>query len=148
MDAVELLKEDHKKVKQLLTEAKETEDRKEQRRLFREIKTELDIHARIEESIFYPAVAEHEELKETILESIEEHKQVKTLLREMSRLGSTSEKFKAKLKVLADNVEHHAEEEEEQVLFPKVRQLMNSSELQELGEELEAAKHKRLRKAS
>jgi hemerythrin superfamily protein len=148
MDAVELLKEDHKKVKQLLTEAKETEDRKEQRRLFKEIKTELDTHARIEESIFYPAVAEHEELKETILESIEEHKQVKTLLREMSRLGSTSEKFKAKLKVLADNVEHHAEEEEEQVLFPKVRQLMNSSELQELGEELEAAKHKRLRKAS
>jgi hemerythrin superfamily protein len=93
-------------------------------------------------------VAEHEELKETILESIEEHKQVKTLLREMSRLGSTSEKFKAKLKVLADNVEHHAEEEEEQVLFPKVRKLMNSSQLEELGEELEAAKHKRLRKAS
>jgi hemerythrin superfamily protein len=148
MDAVELLKQDHQKVKQLLTEAKETEDRKEQRQLFKEIKNELDTHARIEESIFYPAVAEHEELKETILESIEEHKQVKTLLREMSRLGSTSEKFKAKLKVLADNVEHHAEEEEEQVLFPKVRKLMNSSQLEELGEELEAAKHKRLRKAS
>jgi hemerythrin superfamily protein len=148
MDAVELLKQDHQKVKQLLTEAKETEDRKEQRQLFKEIKNELDTHARIEESIFYPAVAGHEELKETILESIEEHKQVKTLLREMSRLGSTSEKFKAKLKVLADNVEHHAEEEEEQVLFPKVRKLMNSSQLEELGEELEAAKHKRLRKAS
>jgi hemerythrin superfamily protein len=148
MDAVELLKQDHQKVKQLLTEAKETEDRKEQRQLFKEIKNELDTHARIEESIFYPAVAEHEELKETILESIEEHKQVKTLLREMSRLGSTSEKFKAKLKVLADNVEHHAEEEEEQVLFPKVRKLMNSSQLEELGEELETAKHKRLRKAS
>jgi hemerythrin superfamily protein len=148
MDAVELLKQDHQKVKQLLTEAKETEDRKEQRQLFKEIKNELDTHARIEESIFYPAVAEHEELKETILESIEEHKQVKTLLREMSRLGSTSEKFKAKLKVLADNVEHHAEEEEEQVLFPKVRKQMNSSQLEELGEELEAAKHKRLRKAS
>jgi hemerythrin superfamily protein len=82
------------------------------------------------------------------LESVEEHKQVKTLLREMSRLGSTSEKFKAKLKVLADNVEHHAEEEEEQMMFPKVRKLMNASELQELGEELETAKHRRLRKAS
>jgi hemerythrin superfamily protein len=148
MDALELLKKDHQKVKQLLTQAKETEDRKEQRQLFKEIRAELDTHARIEESIFYPAVAEHEELKETILESIEEHKQVKTLLREMARLGSTSEKFKAKLKVLADNVEHHAEEEEEQVMFPKVRKLMNSSELGELGEELEAAKHKRLRKAS
>ena len=135
-------------MKQLLTKAKETADRKEQRQLFKEIRAELDTHARIEESIFYPAVAEHEELKETILESIEEHKQVKTLLREMGRLGSTSEKFKAKLKVLADNVEHHAEEEEEQVMFPKVRKLMNSSELEELGEELAAAKTKRLRKAS
>ena len=148
MDALELLKQDHHKVNQLLTQAKETEDKKKQRQLFKEIKAELEIHARIEETIFYPAVAEHEELKETTLESVEEHKQVKTLLREMSRLGSTSEKFKAKLKVLADNIEHHAEEEEEQMMFPKVRKLMNASELQELGEELETAKHRRLRKAS
>ena len=91
---------------------------------------------------------EREELKEMVLESFEEHKQVKTLLREMSRLGPTSEKFKAKLKVLGDNVEHHAEEEEEQIMFPKVRQLFNQAELEELGTELEAAKHKRTRKAS
>lgn len=148
MDALELLKTDHRKVKQLLTQAKETEDRKQQRQLFKEIKTEIETHARIEESIFYPTIAEYEELEELVLESIEEHKQVKTLLREMSRLGSTSEKFKAKLKVLADNIEHHAEEEEEQKMFPKVRKAMNSSQLAELGEELEQAKHKRLRKAS
>lgn len=148
MDALELLKTDHQKVKQLLTQAKGTEDRKQQRQLFKEIKTEIETHARIEESIFYPAIAEYEELKEMVLESIEEHKQVKTLLREMSRLGSTSEKFKAKLKVLADNIEHHAEEEEEQKMFPKVRKAMNSNQLAELGEELEQAKHKRLRKAS
>jgi hemerythrin superfamily protein len=148
MNALELLKSDHKKVKQLLTQAKKTEDRKQQRQLFKEIKTELETHARIEESIFYPTIAEHEELKDSVLESIEEHKQVKTLLREMSRLGSTSEKFNAKLKVLADNVEHHAEEEEEQKMFPKVSKAMSSSELQELGEELENAKHRRLRKAS
>lgn len=64
MDALELLKQDHHKVKQLLTQAKETEDKKKQRQLFKEIKAELEIHARIEETIFYPAVAEHEELKE------------------------------------------------------------------------------------
>jgi hypothetical protein len=52
------------------------------------------------------------------------------------------------LKVLADNVEHHAEEEEEGKMFPKVRKVFNSSELDELGQELETAKTKRLRRAS
>jgi hypothetical protein len=82
------------------------------------------------------------------LESLEEHKQVKTLLREMENLSSDSEKFGPKLKVLTENVEHHAVEEEEGKMFPKVRKFMKSSELEELGQELEAAKEKQLRKAS
>jgi len=49
--------------------------------------------------IFYPAMKEHEELKEMVLESLEEHNQVKTVLREMSRLSPSSEKFKPKFKV-------------------------------------------------
>jgi len=73
---------------------------------------------------------------------------MKMVLREMSKLSPSSEKFKPKLKVLKDDVEHHAEEEEEAKLFPKVRELVNDSELEKLGEELEGAKHKRLRKAS
>jgi len=149
MDALELLKKDHQTVKGLLAAAKETDDKKEQKQLFKEIKTELDTHARIEETIFYPAMQEHEELKEMVFESIEEHRQVKTLLRELSRATPGSDKFKAKLKVLLnDNVEHHAEEEEEGKMFPKVRDVFDRAELEQLGEELEAAKHKRLRKAS
>lgn len=148
MNALELLKQDHQKVKKLLTSAKEVQDKNEQKKLFREIKAELDTHARIEESIFYPAVQEHEDLKDMVLESLEEHRQVKTLLRELSRVTAGSDKFKAKLKVLADNVEHHAEEEEEGKMFPKVRKAFNSSELDELGQELETAKTKRLRRAS
>jgi hemerythrin superfamily protein len=148
MNALELLKQDHQKVKKLLTSAKEVQDKNEQKKLFREIKAELDTHARIEESIFYPAVQEHEDLKDMVLESLEEHRQVKTLLRELSRVTAGSDKFKAKLKVLADNVEHHAEEEEEGKMFPKVRKVFNSSELDELGQELETAKTKRLRRAS
>jgi len=150
MDALELLKQDHKTVKELLRTAKETEDSRKQKQLFREIRTELETHARIEETIFYPAMEEHEELKEMVLESIEEHKQVKTLLRDMGRLSSSRgniEKFKAKLKVLNDNVEHHAEEEEEGKMFPKVRQLIDRAELEQLRKELEKAKHKRSRKA-
>jgi hypothetical protein len=148
MDALELLKQDHQKVKELFKRGQETEDKKQQRQIFKEIKSELETHARIEETIFYPAMEEHEELKDMVLESLEEHKQMKTVLREMARLSTSSERFKPKFKVLKDNVEHHAVEEEEGKMFPKIRKLINRNELEELGQELEAAKHKRLRKAS
>lgn len=148
MDALELLKQDHQKVKQLFQQGEQTEDRKQQKKIFREIKSELETHARIEETIFYPAMQQHEELKDMVLESLEEHKQMKTVLRELGRLSANSAKFKPKLKVLRDDVEHHAEEEEEGKMFPKIRQLINRGKLEELGQELEAAKHKRLRKAS
>jgi hemerythrin superfamily protein len=82
MDALELLQQDHRTVKELLHMATESDDPKKQRQLFREIRTELETHTRLEETIFYPAMAEHEELKEMVLESIEEHKRVKTLLRD------------------------------------------------------------------
>jgi len=149
MNALELLSEDHKKVKGLFEKAENAEG-KEQQKIFDQIKSELETHTRIEETIFYPAVQQHEELKDMVLESIEEHKQVKTLLKEMDALASDSEKFEPKLKVLQENVEHHAEEEEEGKMFPKLRSLMNKQQLEELGDELEAAKQngQKRRKAS
>ena len=83
-----------------------------------------------------------------VLESLEEHKQVKTLLREMENLTSDSEKFEPKLKVLMENIEHHAVAEEEGKMFPKIRKIMNTESLEQLGQELEAAKNKEVRKAS
>jgi hemerythrin superfamily protein len=148
MDALELLKQDHQKVKELFKQGQQTEDKKQQKQIFKEIKSELETHARIEETIFYPAMEEHDELKDMVLESLEEHRQMKTVLRELGKLSASSERFKPKFKVLMDDVKHHAEEEEEGKMFPKIRNLIKRDELEQLGEELEAAKHKRLRKAS
>jgi hemerythrin superfamily protein len=147
MNALELLKEDHQKVKELFEQAEATEDQKEKNKIFGEIYSELETHARIEETVFYPAMQEHEELKDMVLESIEEHRQIKTLLKEIDNLKADSEKFEPKLKVLMENVEHHAEEEEEGKMFPKVEQICSGEELEELGEQLEAAKSGRRRKA-
>ena len=147
MNALELLEEDHRKVKELFEQADGTEDQKEKKEIFKQIKKELDTHAQIEENIFYPAMEKHNELKDMVLESYEEHKQVKTLLREIDDLTSKSEKFEPTLKVLQENVEHHAEEEEEGKMFPKIRELMDESELEKLGEELEAVKSKRSKAA-
>jgi hemerythrin superfamily protein len=148
MDALELLEQDHRRVKELFEQCQGTEDKKELKQLFKDIKSELETHTRLEESIFYPAMEEREELQEMVLESLEEHKQVKTVLKELSKLAPTSERFKPKLKVLMDDVVHHAEEEEEGKMFPKIRELMDESELDELGEQIEEAKNKRYRRAS
>lgn len=148
MDALELLKEDHQKVKELFEQAEETGDQKEKEKIFSEIQAELETHARIEETVFYPAMQQHEELKDMVLESIEEHRQIKTLLKEIDNLKSDSEKFEPKLAVLMENVEHHAEEEEEEKMFPKIRKICSQEDLEKLGEELAAAKTQRQRKAS
>ena len=141
MDALELLKQDHAKVKELFEQA-ESADGREQKAIFAQIKTELEIHTRIEESVFYPAMQGYDELKEMVVESLEEHNNVKTLLQEMATL-SDSEDFQDKLEELIDNVEHHAEDEEEGKMFPKVRELVSANELQKLGTQLQAAKGQR-----
>jgi hemerythrin superfamily protein len=148
MDALELLKTDHKNVKELFKKAEASKKPKQQKQLFEQIKAELETHTHIEETVFYPAIAKKEDLKDMVAESLEEHKQVKTLLREMESLASDSEKFEPKLKVLMENVEHHAVEEEEGKMFPKIRKIMNAASLEKLGKALEAAKPKNLRKAS
>jgi hemerythrin superfamily protein len=148
MDALELLKKDHKTVKELFKKAEGNNSQKQQKQLFEQIKAELETHTHIEETVFYPAVEKIDELKDMVLESLEEHKQVKTLLREMENLSDDSEKFEPKLKVLMENVEHHAVEEEEEKMFPKLRKFMNAEKLEQLGQELESAKDKQLRKAS
>jgi hemerythrin-like domain-containing protein len=139
MNALELLMEDHRKVQELFDQVKGTESQKQHKQLFRRIKAELDTHTHIEERVFYPTLKKYEEFKETVLEAIEEHLQVKTLLRAIDQLSEGNERFDAKLKVLIDNVEHHVEEEEGE-LFPKVKRRLSSGQLEEIGQELEAAK--------
>ena len=146
MNALELLKQDHQKVAELFEQAEQTENEKQKQKLFHRIKTELEIHTQIEENIFYPALEQQEELKSLVLEAYEEHRQVKTLLREISALVDGSEKFDAKLKVMKENVEHHVEEEETE-MFPRVKQFMSTPELEQMGLEMEQAKKKQSRAA-
>lgn len=146
MQAFATLIADHRKVAGLFSQAEEAQSEKQQIRLFEEIQAELDAHTHIEETILYPVLQQYEELKDHVLEALEEHKQVKTLLREIDRLSDGSEKFDAKIKVMKENVEHHVEEEESE-LFPKAQKLLSQDELTQLEEEMETAKKKFLRSA-
>jgi hemerythrin superfamily protein len=141
MNAIELLTADHRKVKDLFEKAEELEGGK-LKVIFDQIDKELQTHTYIEETIFYPAVEKYQELKDMVRESLKEHNQVKTQLKELEKLTPDDEEFEEKLEELMECVEHHAEEEEEGKMFPKLKQIMKAAELEQLGRELEAAKQK------
>jgi iron-sulfur cluster repair protein YtfE (RIC family) len=139
MNILELLKADHRNVEELFAKVEATESDKQHQQLFEKIKTELELHMHIEESILYPLLEQHEELKDMVLEAYEEHKQVKTLIREISALVDGSEKFDAKLKVMGENIDHHVKEEETE-MFPKVEKHISQQQLESLGQEMQQMK--------
>jgi hemerythrin superfamily protein len=138
MNAIELLKEDHRKVEHLFGKVKATEE-DEHKELFEKIKAELDVHTHIEETIFYPKMKEEKELEDIIAEGYQEHYQAKTLLRDISNLVEDSDAFEPKLKVLMENITHHVQEEEGK-MFPKIEEIFDETTLEELGKEMEAEK--------
>ncbi|HEY3208888.1 MAG TPA: hemerythrin domain-containing protein [Actinomycetota bacterium] len=142
MEAISVLKKDHRMVEELFKKFEQAGDRafKTKRRLVDEIITELSVHAAIEEQVFYPATREaREENEEMVLEALEEHHLVKLALSELEKMDPADERFTAKVTVLIENVRHHVKEEEGQ-MFPKVRKAMKPDDLARLGEELEEAK--------
>ena len=146
MNALEFLKEDHQKVKRLFQEIRKSSDRSKQKELFDKIDTELEIHAHIEETVFYPAIEEQEELKDMVAEALEEHHQAKELLEKLETLRADDHDFGSQLQQLMEAVEHHVEEEEGE-MFPKIREVFDEDELEQLGEDLESAKGTAHRKA-
>ena len=144
MDAFSLLKADHQKVAELF-EQLESAGGQGKLRVFEQIKTELELHAEIEEQIFYPALEEPEETHELTLEAYQEHAVVKKLLRELGGARTANSDWQAKAKVLQENVEHHVEEEENE-LFPKAEAALGEEEIERLGERLEMAKMRKQRR--
>ena len=149
MNAFQLLKEDHQKVSDIFKKLEETTERAEKTRteLFARLKQELDVHAHIEEKIFYPVLRREAETREITLEGFEEHKVVKRLLTELEANDPTSEQWTAKLKVLKENVEHHVEEEEGE-MFKSAREVLSAQQLQELGAQMEEEKKLQLKSLS
>lgn len=140
MNAIELLKADHKVVADLFKKVEATKE-SEHPAIFVKIKAELDVHTHIEETIFYPKLKAEgsKELVDIVLEGIEEHRQVKMFLKELDGLSNESEKFEPKLKVLIEDVEHHVKEEEGE-MFPLVERKLDAAVIDELGARMEKEK--------
>jgi hemerythrin superfamily protein len=132
-DAVALLKTDHAAVKVLFEKEGQLkkQDGEKKAGLFAQIKAALEVHATIEEEIFYPAVkkARSEHLKDEVREGYEEHKQIKSLLAQISSITPTDETYDMKIKVLKEDVEHHVKDEEGE-MFPDARRFLGEQQLE------------------
>lgn len=141
MDAIELLKTDHRKVEKLFDGLMKS---KGDTSLFRELDNELTVHSEIEEKLFYPAAKDVAPTRDLVLESIEEHKQIKIVLGDLEQSDKSTDEWRAGLKVLMEDVQHHVEEEETE-LFPKIKsKVLSKEQLEDLGQRMEAMKSERL----
>src|SRR5687767_13840584 len=149
MNAIQLLKDDHKKVRKLLAELEKTTPRgvKTRAELLEKIALEIRVHARIEEEIFYPAfkaAAEKGDDSKLYFEAQEEHRAAGELvLPDLERTDPSSECFGGRAKVLKELIEHHAGEEEKD-MFPRARELLSTAELVYLGERMAVRKEQLL----
>ena len=136
MKATDLLKKQHKEVKALFKKVENTENARERRRLMNEIATALEGHTTIEEEMFYPAVRglETQKAEEMVLEAYEEHHVVKLVLAELPEVDPEDERFEAKMTVLEELIEHHVEEEEDEMF--KLADKIDDDELEALGERM------------
>jgi hemerythrin superfamily protein len=141
--ATELLREDHRKVKEIFDEFERTEETAAKRRLVESCLIELSIHAKIEEELFYPAARKAD--PELIDEAEEEHHVAKLLISELCRMKPSDDRYDAKFSVLSESVKHHIEEEEGE-LFPKFEK--SGVDLETLGQEMAERKMRLMEEVS
>jgi hemerythrin-like domain-containing protein len=144
MDAIALLKQDHSLVKHLLEQLTESTTRAVKKRgeLLQQIHINLKAHTTIEEEIFYPAFKEagKKEEEKMYYEALEEHRAAEDLvLPDLMKTDPATEQFSGRAKVLKELIEHHIEEEEQE-MFKDAKKLLSKDELNALGAQMETRK--------
>jgi hemerythrin superfamily protein len=144
MNAIELLKADHERVKAILTQLSESTERglKKRGELLAKLEMEITIHTRLEEEILYPAFKEAGSKEQDIMyyEAKEEHRTVDSLvLPDLKQTDPGTPEFSGRVKVVKELLEHHIEEEETE-MFPQANKLLGKAKLEELGQLMEAMK--------
>ncbi|HEX8948579.1 MAG TPA: hemerythrin domain-containing protein [Dissulfurispiraceae bacterium] len=147
MDILAFLKKDHENALLLfdeLDEAAEKSGKKQskQDQVFNQLRNELEIHMLGEEEVFYPVLNEDADISPMIMEGIEEHRVIKMILAEMVNMPK-DEKWTAKLRVLRENVEHHIEEEEDDV-FENAEGILDKEQRNEIGNRMAEVKERHM----
>ena len=146
MSIYDLIRSDHSKLNGLFDQLEQTSthDEKKREKLFNELAEELTLHMRAEEDVLYFRLRDADVTQDLIGESCQEHHVVDVLLEELEDLPFTDEKWGPKLTLLRKNMEHHIQEEEDE-LFSKAGKTMSDEEALLLAQELERAKERHRR---
>jgi len=136
MDAVELIKNDHLRIEGLFTKFLETQSETTQEDIYQQILTGLDVHAEMEESVFYPAVKQF--AADQVERSLEEHGEVKEMLAELLDADFNDENFDSRFNKLISDVRQHVKEEEAAGgLLELASERLDASQLNQMGTEMQ-----------
>jgi hemerythrin superfamily protein len=135
--ATQMIRQDHKKVEGLFKKFEQTKGAQAKRRLAENAMAELEVHAALEEEIFYPAVKREVDDGSLVQEALEEHQTVKQLISELRGMEEADDEFASQFSELVENVQHHVEEEENEML-PKVEE--SELDLDSLGQQMSQRK--------
>ena len=149
MSILDSIKQDHEEVKALLEEMADSSRQATGRREEMAVKLTglLLAHMEGEEKVFYPRLLEIEDAHEDTLEAFEEHHVAKTLLGELGQTRPEADRWKAKVTVFTEIIDHHIEEEED-TLFDHAEEAFEDEELDEMDQEFMRVKQASLRKAA
>ena len=144
MNAIDILKADHERVKAILTQLNDSTERavKKRAELIAKLEMEITLHTKLEEEILYPAYkkAGGKEQEKMYYEAKEEHRTVDSLvLPDLKATDPASVEFSGRAKVVKELLEHHIEEEETE-MFPQAKKLLGKEQLDELGAQMESMK--------
>jgi len=146
MDAIALLKADHREVEDLFEQFENTNSGSKKKKLATQICTALKVHTQIEEEIFYPACREAGVEASDLDESVVEHAAAKDLIAQIEDADPSDDLYDAKVHVLSEQIKHHVHEEEERGgLFAEAKQA--GIDLEALGEQLQARKDQLMKDA-
>jgi hemerythrin superfamily protein len=139
MDILDLIRKDHRQVETLFKEIENTNNNQELYDRFNELYKEINLHAKVEEQTFYPAIRESGDHNQLVSGAQKEHDKAKELLEEIASLSPASTEFEQKIRQLKEAIQHHVQEEEKEV-FPLVSECMSAEEREQLGREFTTSK--------
>jgi len=134
-----LLKHDHREVSKLFAQIKKSDGGEKQEKLFKNLKQELELHTKLEETHLYPVLMKHEQTKDLAKHAREEHGEVKKLLKQMSALSVGDDEWADLCQQLQSGVEDHVEEEENE-MFPAAEKALDKTQIDEIGKKIEEEK--------
>lgn len=142
MDIFDMLKQDHKKVKNLCEDVLKENDFSKLKELLKQVESEIQIHTDIEEKFLYPEFKTHNETKIMFYEATEEHHLVDQLLKRIKELKQDElAQWKALFKIMSENLNLHIEEEEKQ-LFEQAKKIIDKEKLEKIKNSAEKEKSK------